>query len=148
MSDGQDDDEVGYGKPPKHAQFRKGTSGNPRGRPKGARGLRTDLMEINAEKITVIENGRKRKMTRQQATLRAMSAKALKGDVRAATALVNLNLQLIGPDGAQETRKALSEGDAAILDSFIDDQLRLREAAGTGEAGIEPAARGDKDGDG
>ncbi len=30
-----DDYEIGYGKPPKQTQFRKGQSGNPRGRPKG-----------------------------------------------------------------------------------------------------------------
>ena len=38
MSDDKtpDDYEVGYGKPPKNTQFRKGVSGNPRGRPKKA----------------------------------------------------------------------------------------------------------------
>ena len=29
-----DDEEVGKGRPPKHAQFRKGISGNPKGRPR------------------------------------------------------------------------------------------------------------------
>ena len=33
------------GNPPKHTQFRKGTSGNPRGRPKGSKNLSTYLME-------------------------------------------------------------------------------------------------------
>jgi hypothetical protein len=34
---GDDDYEVGYGKPPEHAKFKKGKSGNPRGRPKVSR---------------------------------------------------------------------------------------------------------------
>ncbi len=34
MDEGDDDYEVGYGKPPKNTQFKKGKSGNPKGRPK------------------------------------------------------------------------------------------------------------------
>ncbi len=41
MVDGEDDDAkpytVGYGKPPKHTRFDPGRSGNPNGRPKGAK---------------------------------------------------------------------------------------------------------------
>src|SRR5438105_4983911 len=37
--------EVGYGKPPVHTRFPKGVSGNPAGRPKGAKGLNTIVRE-------------------------------------------------------------------------------------------------------
>ena len=33
------DDKIGYGKPPRHAQFRKGTTGCPTGRPKRPPGI-------------------------------------------------------------------------------------------------------------
>jgi hypothetical protein len=33
------EDEIGYGKPPRHSQFRKGTSGCPTGRPKRPPGI-------------------------------------------------------------------------------------------------------------
>jgi hypothetical protein len=38
------DYQVGYGKPPKHTQFKPGKSGNPQGRPKGTKNLKTDLI--------------------------------------------------------------------------------------------------------
>ena len=43
---GDDDESVGYGRPPKHSQFKKGQSGNPRGRRP-----RSDLMPQNTVEI-------------------------------------------------------------------------------------------------
>ena len=40
MVDDSDTGETGYGKPPKHSRFQKGTSGNPQGRPRQASELR------------------------------------------------------------------------------------------------------------
>ncbi len=51
------DYDVGYGKPPQHTRFRKGQSGNPTGRPKGARNLKTELLEELQEQILVREGG-------------------------------------------------------------------------------------------
>ena len=54
------DYEVGYRKPPKHTRFKPGRSGNPRGRAKETRNLRTDLVDELAERILISEGGRRR----------------------------------------------------------------------------------------
>jgi hypothetical protein len=53
--------EVGYGKPPKSTRFQPGQSGNPRGRPKGTKNLKTDLIEELHETIEIREGNRSAK---------------------------------------------------------------------------------------
>ena len=119
-----DDYEVGYGKPPKHTQFKPGESGNPKGRPKGTKNLATDLSEELAEKIVVNEGGQQLKISKQRAMIKSLLAKALKGDTRAATVLLKLLI-----DAEQATTKnavveALSEDDQAILARFAERVLK------------------------
>lgn len=83
--------EIGRGRPPKAMQFKKGHSGNPRGRPRGSLNLATDLKAELGERITVREDGKPRRVTKQRALVKSMLAKALQGDVRAASALLALN---------------------------------------------------------
>ena len=59
------DYEVGYGKPPPHTRFAKGQSGNPRGRPCGAKNFTTLLEEALDEAVTVTENGGRRKVSKR-----------------------------------------------------------------------------------
>ena len=47
--------EVGYGKPPAATRFVKGKSGNPRGRPKGARNQMPALNEERLRDIVIAE---------------------------------------------------------------------------------------------
>lgn len=81
---------VGYGKPPKAKQFKRGRSGNPKGRPKGSLNLATDLTAELGEHITVREDGRSRKVSKQRALIKSLMAKALQGDIRATAALLAL----------------------------------------------------------
>src|SRR5208337_568384 len=63
----EDDERVGYGRPPIRTRFRPGQSGNPRGRPRGARNLATEIAAALAEKVAVTENGRRRHITKLRA---------------------------------------------------------------------------------
>src|SRR5689334_24983502 len=60
------DYEVGYGRPPRHTRFAKGQSGNPRGRPCGAKNFTTLLEEALNEPVTVTENGGRRKGSKRR----------------------------------------------------------------------------------
>src|ERR1035437_5871182 len=74
--------DVGFGKPPSHGQFRKGVSGNPRGRPKGKRNLATVLERTLEEKVVINENGERKTVTKLEAALKQMVNKAAGGDLR------------------------------------------------------------------
>lgn len=82
-----DKNEVGYGKPPKHSQFTKGQSGNPKGRPKGSQNLSTLLEKIGRQRVKVTENGRTRELTKFEATILQLTNKAVHGDLKATNEL-------------------------------------------------------------
>lgn len=116
-----DDYDVGYGKPPRHTRFKKGRSGNPKGRPKGARGLKTDLKAELNERVTIKENGKPRKLTKQQLMVKQLMAKAIKGDVRAISKLAELAITLLGPeDEGPRSEAKLSAEDEAILQDVLN----------------------------
>ena len=74
---------VGFGKPPKTSQFRKGSSGNPKGRPQGRRDLATVLERTLQEKVIVNENGVRRTVTKLEAAVKQLVNQAASGDLGA-----------------------------------------------------------------
>lgn len=73
--------DVGYGKPPAHTQFKKGQSGNPRGRPKGTANLATTLKRTLNEKVTIIENGRQKAVSKGEAAIKQLVNRAAQGEI-------------------------------------------------------------------
>lgn len=109
----------GYGKPPRHSQFKPGQSGNPRGRPRGARGVKTDLSaELNATWVTSI-NGKVIKGTKQRLMFRTLTARAATGDLKAAAIILPLILQVLGIEDRGGEGRKLSSQDQALLDELL-----------------------------
>ena len=81
---------VGYGKPPAHGQFLQGQSGNPSGRRKGVRNLKTDVKRTLATLVKVKAGGRTRKKSTQESALMVLREKALRGDARSLDRLLDL----------------------------------------------------------
>src|SRR3984893_10936713 len=85
------DYDVGYGKPPKHAQFKKGVCPNPHGRGK-CRELKVAeiLNEVLNAKTEFRERGKLKKASRIELSIRRFAALATKGDVASAAWLLKM----------------------------------------------------------
>ena len=79
--------DIGYGKPPKDKQFKKGQSGNPSGRPRNDKKHKSVSRMIRDVLMTEVEgsvNGKRCRMSRLEAILARQVALALTGDIRSA----------------------------------------------------------------
>ena len=115
------DYEVGYGKPPCETRFRKGQSGNPRGRPCGAKNLKTRVREALKEPVLVTENGRRRKVTKGEAIITQLVNRAANADLRAVKILLDLLRDIEAETEPAAETSAFSEADEKVL-----EQLRAR----------------------
>jgi len=82
--------EVGYAKPPKHSQFKKGNSFG-KGRPKGSRNLKTIVREALELKVTAKINGTAKKLTKIEVALHQLASKASAGDLKAIIKVLELH---------------------------------------------------------
>ena len=103
---------VGYRRPPAETQFKKGRSGNPKGRPKGSRNVAATLSRLADEQISVRYGDEVRKVSRADALLISLFQRALKGDHRAAAKL----LQMLHQYGFAKTPEEAQVGGVLRVD--------------------------------
>lgn len=113
------DETVGYGRPPKATRFKKGQSGNPKGRPKGTRPIGAVIQEVLGQRIAVTENGKTRRVPALEVMLRRLANDAMRSD----PAALKLMLSLVdrygqSPEATMKLDEILEE-DKVILAKFL-----------------------------
>ncbi len=112
---------VGYRKPPKKHQFKPGKSGNPKGRPRGAKNEATLLQEMLGQKVEIREGNRTRKVSTLEALLLRCRNDALKGDHKALSFLLNRYGTIVGPE--PDSDDPLDQDDQEIVEAFTRSLL-------------------------
>jgi len=121
------DYKVGYKKPPLHSRFKKGQSGNPRGRPRGAKNFSSMLNDALNQPVFVTENGRRRKISKRELGIRQLVDKFAMAEMQATKMLLGLMLErerlmAAAPPAA---RPSLGAADEKVIDNLLK---RLRGA--------------------
>jgi hypothetical protein len=117
--------EVGYGKPPKDKQWPKGVSGNPGGREKGHKGLKTDL-ESAMNAVQTLENkltGKKSKARNQLHAVFRLVERAALGDLKAQALLWPMAISVLGIEDRHTGARKMSAQDRAILEEILGERL-------------------------
>jgi len=111
--------EIGYRRPPESGRFKKGKSGNPKGRPKGSTNFLTILETELNQSIVVNENGKKKTITRMQAMVKRIVAGALQGDLKALMTLFEI-LRRTGKFAEASVEALLPDNYQSALDSYVN----------------------------
>ena len=112
-----------YRKPPEHTRFKKGQSGNPRGRPLFPKSLVADLLDAMNQRVVVAENGRRRRMTKRQAMIAQLVNKSATADLRATKMLLDMLRDL------ERQAEAASPDQPAHTDVIEQLKAKLRRLA-------------------
>src|SRR5215468_6095564 len=122
--------EVGYHKPPRHTQFRKGQSGNPGGRPGRLPAERLEELALyEAYRTTIVmEDGHAMPMPAIQAVLRRQLESAASGNVRAQRDILAMIRDI---ERARSVAAPSEDGaDDAVVDDDDDDEPARQQADG------------------
>ena len=142
--DNDDDDNGGYGRPPRKSQFKKGQSGNPKGRPKGAKNFATALSaELNG-RIAISENGKRRKISRREVIAKQLVNRAVTGDHKALPILFNETRAFETAPPAPAAASVVRQEDQAVMRGILDRLRAADEAQRASEAATsDPGASAD-----
>jgi hypothetical protein len=119
---------VGYRRPPEASRFKKGVSGNPKGRPKGSLNISTTFTKVLRERVVVNENGKRKMVTKLEAALKQLVNKAAAEDQRFLLMLLNLAREI---ENQQDTPRAaestFSDREQHVIQGIFDRVLKSQD---------------------
>lgn len=124
---------VGYGKPPVATRFKKGESGNPKGRAKGSKNVSTMVLEALSEQVVIVVDGRRRKVSKLEAGFMQQANKAAAGDAKAVKLMVDILASSDLREAAKATGDDLSPEARRELDAMLIASLKSRMQGGDDE---------------
>ena len=111
---------VGKGSTPEYTRWPKGTSGNPKGRPKGKVSFKADLVSELSETIQITEGGKAKRISKQRALLKALTTSGIKGDVRAAQLMIKWAAVMVETGESVGPLPPITAEDRKILQRFLE----------------------------
>ncbi|MEO0870493.1 MAG: DUF5681 domain-containing protein [Pseudomonadota bacterium] len=116
---GQENYEVGYGKPPREHRFQKGRSGNPKGRPKGRRNIMTEIREVLGQQIKMTSGGQAKQVSATTAILMKLVEKAGNGDLKAIEKVLSLGILVSETEESGDDESRLNSKDSDIINAYV-----------------------------
>jgi hypothetical protein len=111
-----------YRKPPIETRFKKGQSGNPRGRP--AKNLAALLAAALNEKVTATVDGKRKQVTKREAVITQLVNKSASAELRATKMLIDMIRDIEKKaDPAPAEKNPLSPTDKEVVQQLV---ARLR----------------------
>ena len=118
---------VGYGNPPRSTRFKKGVSGNPKGRPKNSLNVATVFTKTLLEKVVINEHGQRKTVTKLEAALKQLTNRAASGDLRAVRQLVELARDAEAKQSAPRMQElGTSDFDQEVMDGILERFLNTK----------------------
>lgn len=138
MADGSDDDDVvGYKKPPKKHQFKKGHSGNKKGGVGKSKNMISLIDRELNQRITMTEGGVRMTLTKREAIVKRKVNAALNGSDKAMDYLIKYSLEHGAPDPFMVT-EADHEAAKAALRRMQEEEAEAAAKAATDEDESSP----------
>jgi hypothetical protein len=115
---------MGYGNPPVSTRFRKGRSGNPKGRPKARKTMKSAIERVLNEKAWTNENGRRKYISKREVWAKQLVNRAAAGEVKFVRLLLDFYRQ-----ERLEVFKNYQEQQQPEIDLQLPEDLSVHERA-------------------